>query len=75
MKDTESRSPDADPRSTANVPDSARYTKQQEREMGTTDDAGRTIQPQGAFLMMGWAYVLAAGVGAVIVAIVLWAMR
>ena len=71
MKDPESRSPDADPRTTANPPDTARYTEQQEREMGAKDEQGRTIQPQGAFLLIGWSYVLAAGVGAVIVAIIL----
>lgn len=71
MNPTESRSPDAKPAETANAPDPARYTGQQEREMGVTDDKGRSIQPQGAFLMMGWSYVLAAGVGAVIVAIIL----
>lgn len=49
--------------------DNARYTKQQEREMAVTDDKGVTIQPSGAFMMMGWAYVFAAAVAIVIIII------
>lgn len=73
MNTTESRSPDAKPSETANSPDPARYTEQQEREMGVVDDSGHKIQPQGAFLMMGWMYVLVAGVAAVI-ALIVWRM-
>lgn len=68
---TDLRSPDTRPSETPVPPDPARYTTQQEREMGVMDDKGRKIQPQGAFLMIGWSYVFAAGVGAVIVAIIL----
>jgi hypothetical protein len=71
MKDPESRSPDADPRTTANRPDSARYTEQQEREMGAKDDGGRTIQPQGAFVMIALTFVGVAAVAAVVIVVIL----
>lgn len=48
------------------------FTPQQEREMGVTDEKGRTIQPTNAVLMLLLGFI---GVSAVMVVIVIVIMR
>lgn len=71
MSNLSPRSPDAPPNETANQPDPARYTVQQEREMGVRDDAGRTIQPSASFVMIALTFVGIAAVAAVIIVVIL----
>lgn len=71
MSNISPRSPDAPPSETANAPDPARYTAQQEREMGVRDDKGRTIQPSASFVMIALTFVGVAAVGAVVIAVIL----
>lgn len=51
--------------------DTARYTPQQEREMGVTDSAGHKVQPSGAFMMIALTYVFVAAVAVAVVAIIM----
>lgn len=50
----------------------AEFTPQQQREMGTTDEKGRTIQPMNAFLMITLGFV---GVAAVLIVIAIVIMK
>lgn len=71
MSNVSPRSPDAPPGSTANPPDPARYTQQQEREMGVRDDKGRAIQPSASFVMIGLTFVGITAIAAVIIIVIL----
>ena len=44
----------------------AEFTPQQQREMGATDDQGRTIQPMNAVLMIMLGFLGVAAVGVVV---------
>ena len=62
--------PSIPPTSKAN--DTARYTPQQEVEMGISDGkGGPKVQPSGAFAMIALTYVFIAAVGVVIVALIM----
>jgi hypothetical protein len=59
------------PRPPIDPHDPARYTDQQEREMGVVDDQGRRIQPAASFVMIALTFVGVAAVAVVVVMIVL----
>ena len=50
----------------------SRYTEQQEREMGVRDEAGHTMQPTNAFMMV---FLMYTGVAAVLIVVAVLVMR